>query len=543
MKDYSVEDYLAELEADEKKTGFSVYQGNQYQIPQECHYPNKKDISSIEDLKDANRLDMVFGLMKDTYRKSENFISGNVLYGDIDGGCSIEDFKNTFKDTEYFFSTSKSHLKAKGNEEPCERFHVFFPLGKEYSGDEIDKMLKRLLAKYPFFDQACKDTGRHFSGNKDAICFHNKGEIIKLDNIAMPKYEETTNKQYEAIKEGGRNSFLTSIAGKYRNIGDDEETIYEKLLIDNNKCNPPLSESEVKNIAHSINRYEKGHIEIEKPNTYQSSVIINSNIDENYIMDLYNNEINTEKLSSGFTDFDNVLNGGFRKGKLYVFAGISGGGKSILLLEYGLQAIKQGKNVLFISLEMNQFTIQNRINLNLLPNEYSCSNELTNIFKLNKGNFITDIKKAYLPLKGNLTIKYISNLGQRCKEIDTFFQTEKYDLCIIDYLGIMTTNNGMNEENIHFKYKQIAEEMRELAAVRDIPVLTAIQLNSDAYKEKSINLSNIAYSMGVVHTADFIAALQPTGDNLCIIKNRDGMTCNMGIEMNKAKYKVNRLFN
>ena len=59
------------------------------------------------------------------------------------------------------------------------------------------------------------------------------------------------------IKEGSRNSTLTSLAGTMRARGMTEESIYAALLAENNaRCNPPLDEAEVKKIAHSVSRYQ-----------------------------------------------------------------------------------------------------------------------------------------------------------------------------------------------------------------------------------------------------------------------------------------------
>ena len=78
---------------------------------------------------------------------------------------------------------------------------------------------------------------------------------MEREEVLLTPFEGSSS--IAEIKEGNRNSTLTSLAGTMRARGMTEESIYAALLAENNaRCNPPLDEAEVRKIAHSVSRYQ-----------------------------------------------------------------------------------------------------------------------------------------------------------------------------------------------------------------------------------------------------------------------------------------------
>lgn len=259
--------------------------------------------------------------------------------------------------------------------------------------------------------------------------------------------------------------------------------------------------------------------------------------------ELLDKDLNTKRISSGFQIFDKTIDGGFLGSNMYVFCGTSGSGKSILLLEFALQAVKQNKNVLYISLEMDNRAMLFRLLINLLPNFNSLDNLKMN-YKLNKVEILNQIEQIKDTINGKLDLFYSDSIGNCSKDISKKLEKKHYDMVVVDYLGLMDTNNSnISEENPHFKYKKVCEELRQLAKVYDIPMLTADQLNSDSYKKNgTLSLSNLAYSNAIGYTSDFVSAINFEGNQLVILKNRSGALKTFDIYINKPKFKVESMF-
>jgi predicted P-loop ATPase len=157
-------------------TSFTLYNSNSYQNPQTTTYDKTMTIKSIEDLKNAHAFDMIMCGMQSHYRKKENALSANVLWCDFDDSITIKEFQDAYAGYEYYIATSKSHQVEK-HDIICDRFHVFFPTGKDIPAENLEKNLKKLIETM-HSDPACKDVSRFFFGNKDTQIIYNDGESI-----------------------------------------------------------------------------------------------------------------------------------------------------------------------------------------------------------------------------------------------------------------------------------------------------------------------------------------------------------------------------
>lgn len=133
------------------------------------------------------------------YRSNDNFQSCDFIFGDVDGGITLEDFRQVFRGVEYYIATSKNHQKAKKDDPACDRFHVFFPVEKRIeSREEMSRKLKSLHRCYDFFDKAAKDPARFLHGYKDTEVYFQSGDPLEL-----PEYEEPRKTQAPVIPLAG----------------------------------------------------------------------------------------------------------------------------------------------------------------------------------------------------------------------------------------------------------------------------------------------------------------------------------------------------
>lgn len=216
-------------------------------------------------------------------------------------------------------------------------------------------------------------------------------------------------------------------------------------------------------------------------------------------------------ISTGISAFDEILQigNGLLPKNIYIIAAESNLGKSIVLCNIAASAANNGKNVLFISLEMQEYFIAQRIDAKLtsLPINriYSYENEeefrkrFSNIETVMTANNNNLWIKEFPPR--SINVNSIKALLNDLKEQKNFTP----DLVVVDYLNIMRAKSKNPQK--HIEIQEVVEELRALAIEENVPVLTASQINRGGYGVDDPELDNMADSMGIVMTADFIAIL------------------------------------
>lgn len=232
-------------------------------------------------------------------------------------------------------------------------------------------------------------------------------------------------------------------------------------------------------------------------------------------------------------ELNKVTKGGMKRKALYAVAAQSGGGKSIFLTHVAASTLKQGKNVLYITLEMSEERIAERIDANLM------NVDLDSLKGMSKDEFMTKIDKISAKTHGKLFIKEYPTGGAHAGHfralIDELKTKQNFtpDLICVDYLGI-TASSRMKMGgtiNTYSFQKSVAEELRTLGIENNVPVLTGVQLNRSGYNNSDVDMSNTADSIGIAQSLDFFFALIAT-DELAemdqvmaqIMKNRYGET-------------------
>lgn len=236
-----------------------------------------------------------------------------------------------------------------------------------------------------------------------------------------------------------------------------------------------------------------------------------------------------QKIKSSLSLINKITNGGVSRKTLNVVLAHTGGGKSMYMTHEAANNLLDGKNVLYITLEMGEFKIRERIDANLLDTNIKFLKEMPREVFLKKINKIKEKTTGRLIIKEYPTstahaghFRYLLN---ELKQKQNFIP----DVIYIDYLNLCASSRlkGGANTNSYFYVKAIAEELRGLAVEFDCAIWTATQVTRSGYGSSDIDLTDTSESFGLPATADLMIALIITEDleqmnRICIkqLKNR-----------------------
>ena len=208
------------------------------------------------------------------------------------------------------------------------------------------------------------------------------------------------------------------------------------------------------------------------------------------------------QVSTGWPQMDHILYGGFSRGELNIFAGGSGSGKSLVMMNLALNWLQQGLSGVYITLELSE-------ELSTLRTAAMLTDTSTKDIRRDLDTTELKIKMAgkkagayrikSLPAQSN-----VNDIRSFIKEYE--IQTEsKIDFVMIDYLDlIMPVSIKVNPNDQFIKDKYSAEELRNLAIELGVLMVTASQLNRSAVEEIEFDHSHIAGGISKINTADFV---------------------------------------
>ena len=233
-------------------------------------------------------------------------------------------------------------------------------------------------------------------------------------------------------------------------------------------------------------------------------------------------------VKTNWTEVDTIMDGGLAGGELGIITACAGSGKSWVLAKIGAEAMKQGKNVVHFTLELNENYVGLRYD--------SC---FTGIDFQNIRNNVDIVRKKIEQVPGKLFIKYfpIKTVSAHHLKMHTeriAMLGSKIDLIIVDYADILRPYQSERNSNSYSEAGGIYEELRSVAGELQVPIWSASQSNRAAMDEDIIQANNISDSYRKIMTADFVMSLsRKVTDKVSntarfhIIKNRfgpDGMT-------------------
>jgi len=229
-------------------------------------------------------------------------------------------------------------------------------------------------------------------------------------------------------------------------------------------------------------------------------------------------------IKTGLPGFDNYLPSGIMPGQLGVFLAYPGIGKSWLALYFAVQAWKQGKSPLVISLEMSETEVRNRV--------FAIMGEgLWSHRKLSNGEIELDMLKNWHANKvaGKPEFHIISNdNGGEVNPSVVRGKIDQYkpDFVIVDYLQLMSPNQKSENETV--RMKNLSRELKLMAIGEEVPIIAISSATPDDVKDLSSapTLGQTAWSRQIAYDADWVMALgRATNSDIieCVFrKNRNG---------------------
>ena len=216
-----------------------------------------------------------------------------------------------------------------------------------------------------------------------------------------------------------------------------------------------------------------------------------------------------EKIPFDLEFFNRITKGGLSPKTLNIVLAGTGVGKSLFMCHVAANCLSQGKNVLYITLEMAEERIAERIDANLM----NITTE--DLYDLPKQMFDNKIAKIIKSTSGKLIVKeyptasaHTGHFRGLIKEL-AIKKSFKPDIIFIDYLNICASSRfkGAASVNSYLYIKAIAEEIRGLAVETNIPILSGTQTNRSGFVSTDIGLEDTSESFGLPATADLMFAL------------------------------------
>jgi replicative DNA helicase len=396
----------------------------------------------------------------------------------------------------------------------------------------------------------------YFSENSERRVFRKIYEYInqynKLPNadaltISLQNDKDLTQTDYEKCQ---------TLVGDLQSVKDDEDWLVdetEKFCKDRALYNAILESIQI------IEGKSKSKTPTSLPSILSEALAVSfdTNIGHDFLKDAekrydFYHKIE-QKIPFDIEFFNTITNGGVPQKTLNVVIAGTGVGKSLFLCHHAANCLMQNKNVLYITCEMSEERIAERIDANIMDIT------LDDMKTLTKSMYGKKLYNATKGVTGQLIIKEYPTATAHVNHfrhlLDELLLKKKFkpDIIFIDYLNICSSARVKASATMssYSVVKAIAEELRGLAIERNVPVFTATQVNRSGHNNTDIGLENTSESFGLPATADLMFALIGTDEldqkNQIIVKqlkNRyNELTRNKKfvVGINRAKMKLHNL--
>ena len=219
-----------------------------------------------------------------------------------------------------------------------------------------------------------------------------------------------------------------------------------------------------------------------------------------------------DKIEFDLEFFNKITKGGLPNKTLNIALAGTGVGKSLFMCHVASSALLQGRNVLYITLEMAEERIAERIDANLL------NVPIQQLVDLPKSTFENKVNSIGKKTRGTLIIKEYPTASAHSGHFKALLnelalkKSFRPDIIFIDYLNICASSRHKANSSINsYTYiKSIAEELRGLAVEFNLPIVSATQTTRSGYGNSDVELTDTSESFGLPATADLMFALIST---------------------------------
>ena len=381
------------------------------------------------------------------------------------------------------------------------------------SNDNFEKtLLSNLIHNEEFTRKALPFLKEDFFRNRDEVTLFN------IINDFVTKYNNLPNKEAITIE---LSNLKTLTEDEYKNAksllnGLVYEEVDQQWLLDTTEkfCKDRAVYNAVLKGIKIIDGKDKQHTPEAIPSILSEALAVSfdTHIGHDYLnqtddrFEYYHRT--EERLKFDLTYFNRITKGGLPPKTLNVALAGTGVGKSLFMCHVAANMISQGRNVLYITLEMAEERIAERIDANLLDVT------IDELYDMPKKYYDDKIKNMQNKVNGQLIIKEYptasAHTGHFKSLIDELALKKSFkpDIVFIDYLNICSSSRfkGGNISS-YFYIKAIAEELRGLAVTYNVPIVSATQTTRTGYMSSDVGLEDTSESFGLPATADFMFAL------------------------------------
>ena len=228
--------------------------------------------------------------------------------------------------------------------------------------------------------------------------------------------------------------------------------------------------------------------------------------------ELYNRK--ESRIEFDLEYFNKITKGGLPNKTLNIGLAGTGVGKSLFMCHVASSTLLQGKNVLYITMEMAEEKIAERIDSNLL------NVNIQEVADLPKSMFETKVQNLAKKTQGTLIIKEYPTASAHCGHFKSLLnelalkKSFRPDIIFVDYLNICASERyrANGSVNSYSYIKAIAEELRGLAVEANVPIVSATQTTRSGYGSSDVELTDTSESFGLPATADLMFALISTDE-------------------------------
>ena len=368
-----------------------------------------------------------------------------------------------------------------------------------HNEDYTRKVLPFLKSEY-FQDRSERVV---FSEIQKFISQYNKRPTKETLQIDLNKRKDLNEDEYKKIVD-----LISSL--------DPQDVDLEWLVNTTEKfCKDRAVHNAVMEGIHIIDGKDKKHSPEAIPEILRDalSVSFDNAVGHDYLLDIekrfdYYHKRET-RIPFDLDFFNKVTKGGLPTKTLNVALAGTGVGKTLFMCHQAASALAQNKNVLYITMEMAEERIAERIDANLL------NISMEDLHMLNKKLFSDKITQLQSKTTGTLIIKEYPTASAGANHYRALVnelalkRTFKPDIIFIDYINICASSRFKAGSNVNsYTYiKAIAEELRGLAVELDVPIVTATQTTRSGFVSTDIGLEDTSESFGLPATADFMFAL------------------------------------
>ena len=368
--------------------------------------------------------------------------------------------------------------------------------------DYVRQSIAHLRASY-FLDAEYREV---FKVVRDYVTAYNSPPSVSAIKIALQDNRKITEDLYSKCED---------LINSLKSDNPDE-----KWLIDQTEkfCKDKAVYNAIMQSIQIIDGQDKTHTVDALPSILSDalSVGFDNNIGHDYVADaearfeFYHRH--EEKLPFDLEYFNKITEGGLINKTLNIALAGTGVGKSLFMCHVGASMISQGKNVLYITLEMAEERIAERIDANMMDVS------MQDLRDLSKSMYTDRVKKIKDKVDGRLIVKEYPTATAHAGHFRALLEELKLkqnfypDIIFIDYLNIcvsqrLRNNSGANSYTI---VKSIAEELSGLAVEYDLPIVSATQTTRGGFNNSDVDLTDTSESFGLPATADLMFALIST---------------------------------